>query len=160
LDTLILAISERPDTSYIGEGDEVQRHGENIIIDPELGTTTRPGVFAGGDAVTGPNMVVDAMAAGKIAADSIEKYIRGLPVQHDYSLTRPSVFAGPTEMTPEEAAKARRPRTPQLSLAQRKKSFKEVDLGLTERMACQEARRCLRCDLETEDGKNSLGAKK
>jgi NADH-quinone oxidoreductase subunit F len=160
LDTLILAISERPDTSYIGEGDEVQRHGENIIIDPELATTTRPGVFAGGDAVTGPNTVVESMAAGKLAADSIEKYIRGLPVQPDYRLTRPSVFAGPTEMTPEEAAKARRPRTPHLSLAQRKTSFREVELGLTERMACQEARRCLRCDLETEDGKNSLGAKK
>ncbi len=33
LDTLILAISERPDTSYIGEGDEITRHGENIVID-------------------------------------------------------------------------------------------------------------------------------
>jgi NADH-quinone oxidoreductase subunit F len=160
LDTLILAISERPDTSYIGEGDEVQRHGENIVIDPELATTTRPGVFAGGDAVTGPNTVVEAMAAGKLAADSIEKYIRGLPMERDYRLIRPSVYAGPTEMTPEEAAKARRPKTPHLSLAQRKKNFKEVELGLTERMACQEARRCLRCDLETEDGKNSLGAKK
>ncbi|MCX6564695.1 MAG: NADH-quinone oxidoreductase subunit NuoF [Candidatus Aminicenantes bacterium] len=160
LDILILAISERPDTSYIGEGDEVQRHGENIITDPELATTTRPGIFAGGDAVTGPNTVVEAMAAGKLAADSIEKYIRGLPMEHDYRLTRPSVYAGPTEMTPEEAAKARRPKTPHLSLARRRKNFKEVELGLTERMACDEARRCLRCDLETEDGKNSLGAKK
>jgi NADH-quinone oxidoreductase subunit F len=160
LDTLILAISERPDTSYIGEGDEVKRFGENIIIDPEMATTTRLGVFAGGDAVTGPNTVVDAMAAGKLAADSIEKYIRGLPMQHDYLLTRPSVYAGPTEMTPEEAAKARRPKTPHLSLAQRRKNFREVELGLTESMACKEARRCLRCDLETEDGKIALGAKK
>jgi len=160
LDTLILAISERPDTSYIGEGDEIQRHGMNIITDPELTTTTRPGIFAGGDAVTGPNMVVEAMAAGKRAADSIEKYVRGLPMERDYHLTRPSVYAGPTEMTPEEAAKVRRPVTPHLSLAKRKKNFREVELGLTEAMACKEARRCLRCDLETEDGKNSLGAKK
>jgi NADH-quinone oxidoreductase subunit F len=160
LDTLILAISERPDTSYIGEGDEIQRHGMNIITDPELATTTRQGVFAGGDAVTGPNMVVNAMAAGKRAADGIEKYIRGLPMQRDYCLTRPSFFAGPTEMTPEEAAEARRPVIPHLSLAERKKNFREVELGLTERMARQEARRCLRCDLETEDGKRSLGAKK
>jgi len=100
------------------------------------------------------------MAAGKLAADSIEKYIRGLPMQHDYRLTRPSVYAGPTEMSPEEAAKVRRPVTPHLSLAQRRKNFREVELGLTERMARQEARRCLRCDLETADGKNSLGAKK
>jgi len=117
-------------------------------------------VFAGGDAVTGPNTVVDAMAAGKIAAQTIEKYLEGQPLTRTYSLTRPSVFIKPVELGEAEVAKAKRPKMPHRTAAQRRKNFKEVDLGLTEKMACREARRCLRCELETEDGKNALGAKK
>jgi len=133
---------------------------ENIVVDGETFKTTRDGVFAGGDAVTGPNTVVDAMAAGKIAAQTIEKYLEGQPLTRSYSLTRPSVFIKPVELSEAEVAKAKRPKMPHRTAAQRRKNFKEVDLGLTEKMACREARRCLRCELETEDGKNALGAKK
>jgi hypothetical protein len=45
---------------------------------------------------------------------------------------------------------------PHLPVAERERNFKEVDLGLTEKMAVKEARRCLRCDLETQDGKDFL----
>ncbi|MBM3292941.1 MAG: hydrogenase [Candidatus Aminicenantes bacterium] len=157
LDTLILAISERPDTSYIGEGDEIRRVEENIHIDEETAMTTRAGVFAGGDAVTGPNMVVEAMAAGKVAAEMIEKYIRGLPMQRDYWLTRPSTYVPSVSVSEAEAARAERPKIPTLSPAQRRKNFREVERTLSEASACREARRCLRCDLETEDGKAALG---
>jgi NADH-quinone oxidoreductase subunit F len=159
LDTLILAISERPDTSYIGEGDEIRRHGENIIIDEETGSTTRLGVFAGGDAVTGPNTVVDAIAAGKLAADMIEKFAQGEPVLREYSLTRPSVYVPPVMLSDEEAAKAKRPPLPTLAIAKRRNNFKEVERTLVEETARREARRCLRCDLETRDGKAAIGAK-
>ncbi len=160
LDTLILAISERPDTSYIGEGDEIKRHGENIIIDDETGSTTRLGVFAGGDAVTGPNSVVDAIAAGKIAAETIEKYVSGQIVTRDYRLVRPLIYVKPAELSEEEAAKAKRPVIPALAMARRRKNFEEVEGTLSEIAAYREARRCLRCDLETEDGKSAIGAKK
>jgi NADPH-dependent glutamate synthase beta subunit-like oxidoreductase len=156
LDTLILAISERPDTSYIGEGDEINRHGENIFIDPETTMTTRAGVFAGGDAVTGPNMVVDAMAAGKRTAEMIAKYIEGKTLRPDYPLTRPSVYVPPTVLSEEEVQKARRPSMNRLSTKDRLNNFKEVELGLNEKAAVREARRCLRCDLETEDGKSAM----
>jgi len=156
LDTLILAISERPDTSYIGEGDEINRHGENIFIDPETTMTTRAGVFAGGDAVTGPNMVVDAMAAGKRTAEMIAKYIEGKTLRPDYPLTRPSVYIPPTVLSEEEVQKARRPNMNRLSTKDRLNNFKEVELGLNEKAAVREARRCLRCDLETEDGKSAM----
>jgi NADH-quinone oxidoreductase subunit F len=156
LDTLILAISERPDTSYLGEGDEIRRHGENIIIDEETAMTTRAGVFAGGDAVTGPNMVVEAMAAGKLAAETIEKYIAGKPLRRDYRLSRPSVYIKPWLLSEEEIQKAQRPVMAHLSLQKRAHSFKEVEIGLTEKSAVREARRCLRCDLETEDGKSAM----
>ena len=160
LDTLILAISERPDTSYIGEGDEITRHGENIVIDAETAMTTRAGVFAGGDAVTGPNMVVDAMAAGKRAAEMIAKYVEGKALKPDYKLSRPSLYAAPPALSDEEIQKARRPAMNRLSTTDRRNNFREVELGLTERAAVREARRCLRCDLETEDGKAALKAMK
>jgi NADH-quinone oxidoreductase subunit F len=159
VDTLILAISERPDTSYIGEGDEIRRQGENIVIDEETSMSTRPGVFAGGDAVTGPNTVVEAMAAGKLAAAMIEKYISGLPLQQDYPLTRPSVYIKPWMLSEEEVLTAKRPAMLHLHPKERAKNFKEVELGLNEALAVKEARRCLRCDLETEDGKKAIGDK-
>ena len=160
LDTLILAIGERPETSYISPYDGISMAKENIVVDGETFKTTRDGVFAGGDAVTGSNTVVDAMAAGKIAAATIEKFLEGQPIARTYALTRPSLYIKPVELSEEEVAKAKRPKMPRLTSAQRKKNFKEVDLGLTEKMACREARRCLRCELETEDGKNALETKK
>ncbi len=157
LDTLILAISERPDTSYIGERDIIRLDRENIIIDPETSMTTREGVFAGGDAVTGPSTVVDAIAAGKLAAETIEKYLCGLPLGREHRLTRPSMYVLPEMLTEEEIAKAKRPSMRHLPVSRRAKNFKEVEQGLTEELAVLEARRCLRCDLETEDGKKATG---
>ncbi len=157
LDTLILAISERPDTSYIGERDIIRLDRENIIIDPETSMTTREGVFAGGDAVTGPSTVVDAIAAGKLAAETIEKYLSGRPLGREHRLTRPSLYVLPEMLTEEEIAKAKRPSMRHLPVSRRAKNFKEVERGLTEEMAVREARRCLRCDLETEDGKKAVG---
>ncbi len=156
VDTLILAISERPDTSYIGEGMEIRRQGENIVIDEETSMTTRPGVFAGGDAVTGPNTVVQAMAAGKLAAAMIEKYLAGQALKPDARLTRPSVYVKPWMLSEEEVLTAKRPANLHLQIKDRAKNFKEVDLGLAEAQAVKEARRCLRCDLETADAKKAL----
>jgi len=160
LDTLILAISERPDTSYIVEADGIRRDRENIVIDGETAMTTWDGVFAGGDAVTGPRTVIEAMAAGKLAAETIEKYAGGRPLRREYPLTRPSMYVAPEMLGEEEVDKARRPKMKHLSVSQRRKNFKEVEMGLTEEMAVQEARRCLRCDLQTEDGKISTGRTK
>ena len=49
-----------------------------IIADPDTGATSRPGVFAGGDGVTGPDLVVTAMVAGRKAATAIDEYLNGL----------------------------------------------------------------------------------
>ena len=69
------------------------------IVDGETLKTTRAGIFAGGDAVTGPNTVVDAMAAGKAAAETIEKYLSGQPLARVSRLTRPSVYVKPVEIS-------------------------------------------------------------
>lgn len=79
-DTAILALGYWPDP-ILGKttpGLETKKYGE-LIIDPATGSTSRPGVFAGGDAVTGPDLVVTAMVAGRKAAASIHEYLSGLP---------------------------------------------------------------------------------
>ncbi|MER3421606.1 MAG: hypothetical protein C4290_14260, partial [Chloroflexota bacterium] len=49
-----------------------------LLVDPETGRTSRPGVFAGGDGVHGPDLVVTAIAAGRRTAATIDTYLRGL----------------------------------------------------------------------------------
>jgi hypothetical protein len=100
--------------------------------------------------------VVDAVASGKIAAESIDQFLSGRPPEREYRLTRPSRYVEPVELSEEEAAEAKSPSMPQLAPEERKGNFKEVELGLNEKQAIKEARRCLRCDLETEDGKAFL----
>jgi glutamate synthase (NADPH/NADH) small chain len=75
-DTAVLALGYWPDP-VIGEttpGLETKNYGL-IVADPNTGATTRPGVFAGGDGVTGPSLVVTAMAAGRKSAKAIDAYL-------------------------------------------------------------------------------------
>ncbi len=78
LDMIIPAIGQATNLSFLGEdsGIETTRRG-TLVTDPETLATTRPGVFAGGDAVTGPDIAIRAIAAGKQAATSIAKYLQG-----------------------------------------------------------------------------------
>ena len=157
LDTLIVAIGEEPDLCFLGEGEPIEVSKRNrIVVCPETLATNVDGVFAGGDVVTGPNTVIDAMSSGKIAAGMIDKYIRRESLVKEYKLTRPSVYVLPVELTEQEIESAQRPRIPCLPVNKRINSFGEVELNMTEEMAIKEARRCLRCDLETEDGKKAI----
>jgi glutamate synthase (NADPH/NADH) small chain len=76
-DTAILALGYWPDP-LIGDTTpdlQTQKYGL-IIANNETGETTRPGIFAGGDGVTGPDLVVTAMVAGRKAAATIDKYLQ------------------------------------------------------------------------------------
>jgi glutamate synthase (NADPH/NADH) small chain len=75
-DTVVLALGYWPDP-LIGESTpELETHNWGLIkINPENGETSREGVFAGGDAVTGPDLVVTAMLAGRKAAQSIDEFL-------------------------------------------------------------------------------------
>ncbi len=159
LDTLIVSISESPDISFLKkEGLEFSKWN-TIIVDPETFQTTKQGVFAGGDLVTGPNTVVDAVAAGKITALSIDQYLSGKEVKREYKITRPSKYIEPLELSEEETDElmlAKRPVMPCLSPDKRKYNLLEVEQGFTEKQAIKEAQRCLRCELETQDGKEFI----
>ena len=75
LDTLILALGETPDLSFLPKEIEVTEKN-TIAIYPFTMETTKEGVFAGGDAVSGPATVVEAIVAGKRAAESIDRYLK------------------------------------------------------------------------------------
>ena len=76
VDTVVMAIGTSPNPliKSTTEGLEVNRWG-GIVVDEETGATSRKGVFAGGDAVTGAATVISAMGAGKIAAKAIDEYL-------------------------------------------------------------------------------------
>ncbi len=76
VDTVVMSIGTSPNPliKSTTEGLEVNRHG-GIIVEENTGATTKPGVYAGGDAVTGAATVISAMGAGKVAAKAIDEYL-------------------------------------------------------------------------------------
>jgi NADH-quinone oxidoreductase subunit F len=151
LDTLIIAISEQPDTDSIvpgGLGDLRTDKSGAIVINPKTLTCNVEGVFAGGDAVTGPNTVVDAIAAGKRAAITIDRYLRGESLETPILPSMPEVYIEPWTLTEAEQEDQRRSRPPKVTAKERRKSLVEVEKALSAKEARRESRRCLRCDLE------------
>jgi formate dehydrogenase major subunit len=119
-----------------------------ISADPHTLATNLPGVFAGGDAVTGPDLAVRAVAAGKLAAASIDQYLNDQNVIGTPEAV--NVIMG--KLTEAELAEFLRgidavPRSPMphLEMQRRRTSFEEVDLGFTPETALRESQRCLGC---------------
>lgn len=151
LDTLVVAISEQPDVDSISPSGEPGLKIEDdgtLYADKDHLSCSRPGVFAGGDVVTGPNTVVDAIAAGKKVAVMIDRYIRGEELRQPEQAKVPQNYVEPLEISEEELSQLRRAEPPHVSIEQRTSSFVEVEMALPEDDAKCEAMRCLRCDLE------------
>jgi heterodisulfide reductase subunit A-like polyferredoxin len=117
-----------------------------LQVDPVTLQTHDPDIFSGGDAVTGPRMVVDAIAAGKEAAISMDRFIRGQDLHKD----RPRDMNAVTDVDIRRAKPAPRQHMPLLSEKERVKNFNEVQLGLEEPAAGLEADRCLSCGICSE----------
>jgi NADH-quinone oxidoreductase subunit F len=148
VDTLITAIGERPDTSYIVEKGGIARTDwDSIKVNEETMDANVPGVFAGGDAVTGPNTVIDAIAAGQRAAESIERWVDGVPLERTYEVTKPYMHIDAVSVPENEMMDSRRVHAEEMPVAGRVGSFEEIVPALTADEAMKEARRCLRCDL-------------
>ncbi len=146
-DTVIIAIGQVPRVPEdfhlrIGRGSTIQ-------VDPVTLTTNRAGVFAGGDAVTGPATVVEALASGKLAASRIDDYL-----QHRYPRVdkeaRERLTGDLLPKTIEMIRKTGRPEPPSLSPEARAKDFKPVELVYDWEDAINEARSCLRCGMGAE----------
>jgi len=124
---------------------EVGRGGR-IKVDPETLATSREGVYAGGDAVSGPASVIEAIAAGRQAATSIDRYLGG-EGKLDEVLAPPEEEVAPFDIEEVEGEKYRPP-VKMLPLAERLKGYAQVALGFDKEKAIEETKRCLRCDLE------------
>jgi NADH-quinone oxidoreductase subunit F len=146
LDTLVVAISEEPESAGL-EGFDLSSWG-TIAINEESFTTSRPGIFAGGDVVSGPSTVIAAIAVGKQAAVMIDRYVSGKLMKALPKVKLPSIYVEPFMEMDEEMGEAYRIELPLLPVAQRKGCFTEVELCPSEEMVLAEARRCARCDLD------------
>ncbi len=151
LDTLIVAIGEDSGIDCLSpaksSGVETTNHG-TVKIDPTTLQTNRTGVFAAGDLVTGPNTVIEAIAAGKKAALMIERFLKNEPMKQPLLPRLPKVYVEPIEMDEEETKNSSRIQTPRAPATWRKRNFAEVEVSLSPDEAVYEAQRCLRCDLE------------
>ncbi|MBE9582398.1 MAG: FAD-dependent oxidoreductase [Proteobacteria bacterium] len=147
VDMVIAAIGQAPDSSFVADKLELTERKKRIIVKgPYTLVTTQPGVFAGGDAVTGPATVVEAISAGKRAAISIDLYLRGEPLP----TIEPAEEVKREKLSPALVEKTRNfARCGKISLPaeDRLKGFDEVDAVLSEDLATKEALRCLHCFL-------------
>lgn len=141
VDTVISAVGQR--VKPVGlDGLDLTKWG-SITVDEGTMMTNIPGVFAGGDAVTGPGIAIEAVAQGKRAADAIHSYLQGNLV----AFREPFVL-GQKDIDPERFAayeKAERVAVPQEPIAERSRDFREVNHTLSEQAAQKEGERCLEC---------------
>ena len=148
VDMLIEAIGQRPDTESIKLGSVKTARGGVLVADKRTLATDQKGVFAGGDAFTGPWTVIEAIASGQRAASSIKRFLSGKDpgprVDRQDAETFEYANVPPTDA---ETAERARVRISEIRPADRKTSLKEVVLDYTAKEAREECSRCLRCDI-------------
>jgi formate dehydrogenase (NADP+) beta subunit len=138
-DKLIIAIGQTPD---VPDAFGIETNGDNTLrVDHDTLAAGRQGVWAGGDAVTGPATVIEAIAAGRKAAAAIDKYLGGKGII-DEKLTRARRIAASDA---EDFSDKSRIEIPCLAPEQRTGNFDETEFGLTEPSAVEESNRCLHC---------------
>lgn len=145
LDQVIMAIGQTVDVAFLQkeENFELTKWG-TFKVDPDTLQTNIPGIFAGGDVVTGPATVIEAIAQGKEVAESIDRYIKGVDLKKDRERKQNRVKDEDIEI-PEDIKVQPREKMPLIELERAKTSFDEVALGFVEEQAKKEADRCLSC---------------
>ena len=151
-DAVITAIGQSVTISWsAGDGDLSLTRRQTITVDPDTMQTSIPGLFAGGDAVSGPATVIEAVAAGRQAAEAMALFLQGESLSE--LAAPPRVPAGRTDDWNEIPAKTEikaRAKTEHGAVEDRISSFSEVDLGFSEEQAREEAKRCLNCGVCSE----------
>ena len=143
-DTVVLAVGQAPDLSWIHPEDNLKATNRGTLqTDPQTMATSRPDVFAGGDAAFGPRIIITAVAEGKRGAASIAKFLTGrAPAEPSHA--RVTIYR--TEqyrMKPDYEKLVRRP-PPTLPL-DRRIGIAEVEKVFPEPAARVQADRCLKC---------------
>ncbi len=138
-DTVILAIGQEPDLSFLPKDIKVNR---GIISIDEDGATSRPKYFAGGDAAIPERRVAWAIGSGRRAAQAIDRVLKGLPKEKPAD--KPTTIESKLLDT-DFIEKRGRVKSPILPIRDRHQSFAEVERGLDSEQARIEAKRCLLC---------------
>jgi len=153
-DVVISAIGQKVDQLCLKELDTMgwTRRG-TIDVNMVTMETSLEGVFAAGDAVTGPATVIEAIGGGKRAAEAIDRYLEGIPQPQMPPVPVRRLREACTEVPASTKMVIKRPTMDMLNLDRRRTTFQQVELGYTENMVREEARRCLRCDICRRCGK-------
>jgi len=138
-DSVILALGERADLSFLPEG---MRAGNGLIAIDAWGRTNLPGFFAGGDAATGEGYVSQAIASGKKGAQAIDRYLRGKKGDPEED---PREVVGLDKINLDYFSPKKRAGIFSLGVNQRVGNFAEVHRGLSPSRAKAEAERCFSC---------------
>jgi NADPH-dependent glutamate synthase beta subunit-like oxidoreductase/NAD-dependent dihydropyrimidine dehydrogenase PreA subunit len=147
-ESVILAIGQMPDLSFIKPGDGVEITSQGTVkVDPQTLSTTREDVFAGGDAAFGARILIEGAANGKLAAQSIDHYLSKIDKKKMCSV---SIKVLPPEdyHKPKEYEIRERETPPKISLEHRV-GVNEVELSFEEKEARIQAQRCLVCHINT-----------
>ena len=142
-DTLIMAIGQSADAASVRL--EAQKNGA-VHVDRDSLSTAKKGIFAGGDAVTGPSTIIEAIAQGRRACASIDRFLGGTGII-------PETLSEETAAAPPETAPpgTKRPATRRIALKRRCSTFEPVERTYQRKAAAAEAYRCLSCDLRDFD---------
>ena len=140
-DTVIAATGQAPSLPSADKELQISPQG-TLAVDSDTLATNKPGIFAGGDVVTGPATVAEAIGAGGKAAISIDRYLRGKPL-HVREKKRPVVSF--EELNTDYILPDPRAKTSVLPAARRVQGFAEVEGGFTPDIAIAEAQRCFSC---------------
>ncbi len=140
-DSVLLAIGQQPDLSFLREEDAVETTPYGTIkVDLETLATTAPGIFAGGDCAFGPRLIIDAEGDARRAARSIQRYLQGdanWKQQVQFPVVQPRDLRDPYDATSRQAC-------PTVAL-DRRMGFTEVELPYSVEQAAVEGNRCLHC---------------
>ena len=143
--TILVAVGEEPDPSILPEGAGIEVSGwAGIVADPRTLATGRAGIFAGGDVVSGPKTIIDAVASGRRAAGSVHEFLAGVR-DGEAAIMRTVRYATPPEPSLSLDI-APRPRAHAPLPIFNPGSFIATQAGFDEAAARGEASRCFRCD--------------
>jgi len=146
-DTVILAIGQASDLSFLTNGDEIEiTHQGTIKIDENTLMSSAPGVFAAGDIAFGPRLIISAVADGKKAAENIDRYLRGGEWKPRPQYVQITVLDH--HRMAESYDEYSRLAVPMIPI-DRRTGVVEVEAGYSEDEARREARRCLQCWINT-----------
>jgi len=153
-DAVISAIGQQVDHGCLAELIGLKWTRRNTIETNTVSMETAiPGIFAAGDAVSGPATVIEAIGGGKRAALAIDRYLSGIPQPKSRPVPVRRGRIPFLEVPATTKMILKRAAMPLLNIDRRRTTFQQVELGFTENMVREEARRCLRCDVCIRCGK-------